>query len=149
MKVILLQDVAGVGKKYDVKNVADGHAQNFLIPRGLVVAGTKAAIADAECRRKTEETKKQIQADLLAKNLTSLEGVTIEMEAKANEQGHLFAAIHQEAIADELKRQKGIDVLPEFIRLEKPIKEAGEHRIEVAAGGEKKQFILRVTSAEV
>ncbi len=65
------------------------------------------------------------------KNLQSIQDITITIEEKVNEQGHLFAAIHKEKIAEELKKQAHIDVLPEFIELTKPIKEAGEREVTV------------------
>lgn len=133
MKVVFLKDVPGVGQKNEVKNVSDGHALNFLIPRKLAERGTPHATAKAERAKSEHETKQRIQADLLAKNLAALEGVRIEVAERANEKGHLFSGIHRERIAEELKKQKGIDILPEFIVLTHPIKEVGEHAVSVMA----------------
>ncbi|MDO8564497.1 MAG: 50S ribosomal protein L9 [bacterium] len=144
MKIILLQDVKGIGRKFDIKNVADGYAINFLLPRKLAEPGTGSALERAEKRRKEEEVKAKVHADLLLKNVGALKGTTIEMSGKGNEKGHLFAAIHKEAIAEALKKQTGIDVLPDFIHLEKPVKEAGEHTIGVETGGKKGTFTLLV-----
>ncbi len=147
MKVVLLKDVAGVGIKDDVKNVSDGYALNFLIPKKLAVAGTPHSIAHAE-RMKSEQTaERKVQEDLLFKNLSSMEGVKVELSGKANEKGHLFASIHPIAIAAELKKQKGIDVLPEFLQSDRPIKELGEHKISVKAQGKTGSFTLVVTSS--
>jgi large subunit ribosomal protein L9 len=147
MKVVLLKDVSGVGEKDDVKNVSDGYAFNFLIPRKLATAGTPAAIARAE-RIKSERAKeKEIQENLLFKNLSSMEGVKIEMSGKASENGHLFAGIHREAIVEALKKQAGIDILPEFLQLDKPIKEVGEHNILVNVRGKMGGFTVVVRAA--
>lgn len=147
MKVVLLKDVAGVGRKNEIKNVADGYALNLLIPKKLAVAGTASAMAHAERLQSEEAVERKIQEDLLFKNLSSVEGVTIEVSGKANEQGHLFASIHPDRIAAELKKQKGIDILPEFIQLEKAVKEVGEHKIPVLAKDKKGGFTLIVKAA--
>lgn len=146
MKIVFLKDVPGVGKKYEVKNVADGYAVNFLIPRKLAEAGTVAMVARAEQMGKIAETEKKIQANLIEKNLDSLSGAVITIAEKANEKGHLFSGIHKEAIATELKKQKGIDVLPEFIDLAHPIKAVGENQIPVKFKDKTVSFTLIVAS---
>ena len=131
MKVVLLKDIAGVGRRYEVKNVSDGYALNFLIPKKLAEIGTSAAIGRAERLKSEEGAIRRVHEDLVLKNLAALEGVAIEISGKANEKGPLFASIHAEAIAADLKKQKGIDILPEFLHIEKPIKELGEYKIPV------------------
>ncbi len=140
MKVILLQNVADVGNKYDVKNVSDGYARNFLLPRKLVEIATERRIREIEIRKKQAEQKKEISGDILEKNMGELDGVKISVEEKANKKGHLFAGIHKEEISKILKEQKHIDIPPELIGLEHPIKEIGEHKIPV----KDKKFILEI-----
>ena len=147
MKIVLLKDVQGVGRRNEVKNVSDGYALNMLIPKKLAVAGTPATIAHAERLKSEQETERKIQEDLLFKNLALMQGVVIEMTGKANDQGHLFASIHPEAIVAELKRQKGLDILPEFMQLDKPVKELGEHKIAVNVRGKTGAFTLVVKAA--
>ncbi|MDP3661590.1 MAG: 50S ribosomal protein L9 [bacterium] len=137
MKIILLQDVPKVGKKWDIKNVADGFAQNSLIPRKLAEAATASALARAEAARKGAEENKVASASELAKNLKTINGARVEISAKANEQGHLFAAIHESEIAKALKEKTGIAVSPEFLKSAQPIKTTGEHAIEIVAGDAK------------
>lgn len=144
MKVVLLKDVAKIGKRYDVKNVADGHALNMLIPRGLAEVATAQALKRAEISRLGLEVDKKIQADLLAKNISALESVKIEVKGKANEKGHLFAGIHKEEIVKLLKAQAHIDVLPEYIVLEHPLKEVGDHTISLEVSGKKAKFVVSV-----
>ena len=147
MKVVLLKDVAGVGRKNDVKNVSDGYALNFLIPKKLATPGTPAVIAHAE-RIKSEQAKeREVQENLLLKNLSSVEGVKIELSGRASDKGHLFASIHKEAIVAQLKKQAGIDLLPEFLQLDKPIKEVGEHKIGVKVQDKTGGFTLVVKTA--
>lgn len=147
MKVVLLKDIPRVGQKTDVKDVSDGYALNFLIPKGLAVAGTPREI-DSAARQKSEQAAEhRIQADLLLKNLSSIEGVRIEMSGKASDKGHLFASIHADAIAAELRTQKGIAVPPESLLMDKPIKNIGEHEISVRVQEKTASFTLVVTAA--
>ncbi|TSC66929.1 MAG: large subunit ribosomal protein L9 [Parcubacteria group bacterium Gr01-1014_73] len=144
MKIILNQDIPKVGKKYEVKNVADGHALNFLIPRGLAVAATASALKKLEIAKTQLTVEKKVQENLLLKNLRTLDGAKIEIVEKANNQGHLFAGLHKEQIILALKKQTGLDVLPEFLILEKPIKEIGERTIEVKVQDKTAKFIILV-----
>ena len=144
MKVVLLKDIPGVGRKNDVKDVSDGYALNRLIPKKFAVMGTPSTIAHAKRLTSEQETERKIQEDLLFKNLSGADGVRVEMTGKANELGHLFASIHAEQIVVELKKQKGIDMLPEFLQLEKPIKEVGEHAIPIKVHGKAGEFTLVV-----
>ncbi len=140
MKVILLQDVPNVGRKYEVKNVSDGYARNFLLARNLAKIATSQAIQEIEKLKKQTEQKKEIQQDILEKNIESVDGVRLEVKEKANEKGHLFAGINKEEIAKILKEQKHIDIPAEIIVLEQPIKKIGEYKIKV----KDKEFILLV-----
>ena len=147
MKIVLLKDIPGVGRKHEVKNVSDGYALNFLIPKKVAEIATANAIGRAERMKSEEGMEKKIQEDLLLKNLASLKDVVIEITGKANEKGHLFAGIHAESIVKALKAQKGIDVLPEFLALEKNIKELGEHEIPVRVQDKTGSFKLIVRTA--
>ncbi len=140
MKIILLQDVPGTGKKYDVKNVKDGYARNFLIQQKLAETATLQKIKTIEKNKKQNEQQKEIYKDILKKNIEALKELKITIKEKANEKGHLFAMIHQEEISKILKEQNRIEIPPEFIEIEKPIKEIGKHKIKV----KDQEFILEV-----
>ncbi|NOY35594.1 MAG: 50S ribosomal protein L9 [bacterium] len=142
MKIILTQDVSGLGRKYDVKDVSDGYARNFLIARGLAELATEKRIKAAEAKKKQTEQLKEIDKDILEKNLTELEGIKVSVEEKANEKGHLFAGIHKEEISKILKEQKRLDIPADLIELEHPIKETGEHKIKASG----KEFILEINA---
>lgn len=142
MKVILLQDVPGIGKKYDIKNVSNGYARNFLIPRKLAQIATTQSIQSIEKQKKQKEQEKEVQKDILGKNIETLENLTISVTEKASEKGHLFAGIDKEKISKILKEQKQIDIPVDIIELEKPIKEIGEYKIKV----KDKEFLLVVSS---
>lgn len=142
MKVILLHDVPKIGKKYDVKNVSDGYARNFLIPRGMAEIATDARIKSVEILKKQSEQEREIQRDILENNIKELEGIKISVREKANEQGHLFAGVHKKEISKILKEQKHIEIPPDMIEVEHPIKETGEFKIKVKG----KEFALEVMS---
>lgn len=146
MKIVLLKDIPGVGQKNDIKSVSDGYALNFLIPRKLAVAGTPQTMAHAERQKSEQAAERKIQADLLAKNFKSVEGVTVELVGKASEKGHLFASVHAKDIIAALKEQKGIDLPAEFLELPQAIKSIGEHQIAVKADGKTGSITLIVRS---
>lgn len=140
MKVILLQDVPNVGRKYEVKNVSDGFARNFLFAKKLAEIATTQSIQAIDAKKKQDEQKKEVEKDILGKNIEALEGLKISIKEKTNEKGHLFAGIRAKEIAKILKDQKNIGIPEEIIEMEKPIKEKGEHRIKV----KNKEFILEI-----
>lgn len=143
MKVIFLKDVPRVGKKYDIKEVNDGYAMNFLLPRKLAEPATTKAISELEKRKKNIEIEREVQEDILMNNLEEIKGKTITIKGKANEQGHLFSAIHKKEIIEALKREHA-DIGEEFIILEKPIKAVGEYEIPVSIKNKKSSFKLVV-----
>ena len=140
MKIILSQDITGVGRKGEVKNVSDGYARNFLLPNKLGQIATPAAIASAEKLKKQTEQDKEIQKDILEKNIKGLKDLKVQLKAKANEKGHLFSIIHPDEISKILKEQHHLDIPSKFIEIEKPIKELGEHTIKA----KHQEFILDV-----
>lgn len=146
MKVILLQNVPKIGKKYEQKVVSDGYATNFLIPRGLAEIATESSVSRIMLRKSQSDTESKIHEDLLLKNLHDLEGVRVEMTETANDKGHLFAGIHAEEMIPAIKEQTRLEVLPEYIVLEKPIKTVGEHQISVTIQNTTVTFTLVVNA---
>jgi len=144
MKVIFLQDVPRVGKKYDVKEVNDGYAMNFLLPRKLAEMATSKAVALLERHKREIVVEREVQEDLLMKNLQEIKDKIISIKAKADEKGHLFSGIHKKEIVEEMKRQHHADISEEFIVLEKPIKEVGGFDIQISIKGKKSSFKLMV-----
>ncbi len=144
MRVIFLHDVPRVGKKYDVKEVNDGYAMNFLLPKKLAVTATPKAIAELELRKKEIAIEREVQEELLMKNLEEIKGKTVIIKAKADEKGHLFAQIHKKEIVEAMKEQNRADIGEEFIVLEKPIKQVGEFEIPIVIKGKKSSFKLIV-----
>ncbi len=144
MKIILLQDVLKVGKKYEVKEVASGYAMNSLLPKRLAETATVSAVARVKLLQEKEDVERRVREELLAKSLEGLSGVSIEIRGKANEKGHLFSGIHQVEIAAAIKEKTRLDIPSAHIELIKPIKEVGEHSVNVKVGERVVKFTLIV-----
>src|SRR3989344_403662 len=144
MQVLLLGDVSGIGRKHEVKTVAEGYARNFLIPRGLATEAGAGKVAQVEKARAASADVMRVQSDLLLKNLQSLAGTTLIIEAKANEQGHLFKGIHREDIVEAIKTRAHFNLPPESIELAEPIKEIGEREIIVSQKDVRAAFKLLI-----
>lgn len=147
MKIILLKNVAKLGRKYETKSVSDGYALNLLIPQGLAISATPDAVKRIGTLREQSEVETKIHEELTSKNLKSLEGLTLKIVGKANDKGHLFAGLHSIDIVNELVKQAGVQLDPSFIQLKNPIKEVGDHVIEVKAGGKSAKLKVTVIKA--
>jgi large subunit ribosomal protein L9 len=144
MKVILTQDVPGTGKKWDVKEIKGGYARNYLLPANLAVLATPKAVKDAELKKEQEVQKKAIQENLLEKSLDGLKDFTFIIERKTNEKGHLYDAVDVKEIAELLTEKLKSEILPENIKIEKPIKETGKYEIAVAKGDRQVSFEIEI-----
>lgn len=131
MKVILKQDIKGVGKKDQIINAADGYARNYLLPKNLAVAADTGnmnnlkAKKDSESFRKGEDLK---EAQALAKKMKEM---TLKFTVKAGENGRLFGAITTKEIAETLKKQYNIVVDKKKIVLPESIKVAGVTNVDI------------------
>ncbi len=148
MKVILSKSVQKVGRKYDVLNVSEGYAMNALFPKGLAEIATPKALERVKILKASEETERKVQEELLLKNFKEISGTTIEITGKANDKGHFFAGIHKEEIVSALKDQARLDVPADYIVLDKPLKEIGEHKIEVKVEDKSAEFTLVLKALE-
>ena len=144
MRVILLQDVPKIGRKHEVKNVSDGHAVNFLIPRKLAVFATNEAMKRAKEGETQRAEGQQLELTALRVALKALSGKTIVVQAIANEQGHLFRGIDAEEIAKAIADQARLVLEAKAVDLERPIKEIGEHALTIRAGGVSAGIVLSV-----
>ncbi|GGH65873.1 large subunit ribosomal protein L9 [Paenibacillus sp. JGP012] len=130
MKVIFIKDMKGQGKKGQVKEVSEGYAQNFLLPRGIVRLATEGNMKTLDNQNAAEERRKQeekAEAEVLAKKL---EAEVTELKAKAGEGGRLFGAITSKQIAEALSK-KGLKVDKRKIELEEPIRTLGVTQVTV------------------
>jgi large subunit ribosomal protein L9 len=137
MKIILLKDIPKIGRKGDVKDVADGYALNFVLPQKLGVKATAGGIKKVEASKSAIESERKMQENLLSKSLENLSTITVTITEKANEKGHLFEGIRAERLAQEIQKQSGIVLDAGFIELEKPLKEVGNFIVAISAHGKK------------
>ena len=147
MKIILLKDVAKLGKKFETKEVSSGHALNLLIPQKLALPATPDVLKRLEKEKAKADGERKIHEDLLLKNIKDLDGITLTIAGKANEKGHLFAGLHREAIVAELLKQTELQIDESFIQLDHPLKEIGEHMVEVKGGGKSVKFKVVIQAA--
>ncbi|MBS4189854.1 50S ribosomal protein L9 [Bacillus sp. FJAT-49705] len=131
MKVIFLKDVKGKGKKGEVKNVADGYAQNFLIKQGLAVEANQANVSTLNAQKKKEE---KLAAEELAdakKLKEKMDKITLEFSTKAGEGGRLFGSITSKQIAEELQKAHNIKIDKRKIELTDAIRSLGYTKVSV------------------
>ncbi len=130
MKVVLLKDVQGTGKKDSIAEVSDGYARNFLIKRGLAVAATPQLIQKLNDAAASEKHKKEAEKQEALSIASSLKGKKITVIAKKGEKGKLYGSVTSQEIADELNRQ-GYAIDKRDISLETPIRQTGEYNASV------------------
>lgn len=147
MKVILLKDVGGVGKRDETKEVADGYALNFLIPQGLAVQATPQKMAELATRRKQEENEAVAQGAEWAELLKRLTGKSIIIIARANEQGHLYKRISAEDAAKEVEKQFGAKLPRNAVALQETIGSVGKSQAQIKLGLHRADFAIEVKAA--
>jgi large subunit ribosomal protein L9 len=130
MKVILLKDVKSVGKKGEVINAADGYARNFLFPRKLAEEATDANMHILNNQKEAERRKKLAEVEAAQKLAQELSGKEIVLAVKTGENGRLFGSITGKDVADELKKQTGLDIDKKKIVIEN-IKQLGTYDTEI------------------
>jgi large subunit ribosomal protein L9 len=135
MKVVFLKDVGGVGVRGTIKDVADGYALNFLIPRKLAEQATPDKVARVQAEMKEHAAKEAHHAAQGSAWAKQLDGATVTVAAKANEKGHLYKQLGPEAVAEAIKRDHQIDIDADAIAFEGHIKEVGESKAAVKLGG--------------
>ncbi len=131
MKVILLQDVKGTGKKGDLIEAADGHARNYLIPKKLGIEATKANMTELEQKHKSEERKRVAELEAARALGDSLKDKVIKVHVKAGENGRMFGSVTNKEIAAAISSQTGIEIDRKRIVLADAIKATGEKQIEI------------------
>lgn len=129
MKIILLQDVKSLGKKGDVVNVSDGYARNYVLPKKVGVEATEKNKNELKLQKQHEDklaAERLAEAKELAKKL---ESIKIEVTMKAGENGKVFGSIASKEIAEQAKKQYGLDIDKKKIVLDEPIKSFGMHEV--------------------
>jgi large subunit ribosomal protein L9 len=128
LKIILLNNIKGLGQIGDIKEVRDGYGRNFLMPKNLAVLATKENLTrtDELKQKRTElEIKELNDAKFIAENLN---GYVLTIKALTEEGGTFYAGIDSRKISEELKKS-GINIMPDFLPLSEPIKEVGEYEL--------------------
>ena len=131
MKVIFLQDVKGQGKKGEIKNVSDGYAKNFLLPKGVAVEATNSNLNDIKGKNESIQYKKDMAEENAHALAKKLESVTVTLTAKSGDNGKLFGSITAKDVADKLKQDTKIDIDKRKIVLPDGIKALGEYTLDV------------------
>lgn len=131
MKVILLKDVKGQGKKDDVIEVSDGYARNFLLKNGLAKEATATNLNSVNIAKKAEEHRKAVEKAEAMELAKKISAVSVVVKIKVGETGKLFGALNTQAIADALKAQHNIDIDKKKIVLADPIKSIGVYTVTI------------------
>ena len=127
MKVILLTDVKGMGKKDEIHNVSDGYARNFLFPKKLAVEATAGAAKEIERKRAAERQREMERRQEADKKAASLRGKVIAIVAKGGSQGRLYGSVTGAEVAAALEKQHGVKVDKRKIDLSETIRSVGEY----------------------
>ena len=130
MKVILLQDIDKLGKKYEVKEVKDGYARNFLISKGLAKEATEKALEWLEIQKEIQEKKAETDLKKIQENASKLDNFEIIFPVKIGDNEQLFESITVHKISEKLK-EAGFEVKKTWIELKEPIKEIGEFPVKI------------------
>jgi len=146
MKVILNQDVKKLGKRFEIKNVSDGYARNFLFPRNLAKLADPASINKITQAKEIATQKDLAEQEALKQKATELNGRTFEIKSKAGDKGELFGSISEESIKDLVVKESGTAL--KSVALEKPLKEVGEYQLKVDLGHQIPAEIKLIISAE-
>ena len=136
MKVVLLADVKGVGKKGELINAAEGYARNFLLPRKLAIPATADAINTMNLREKARRAEEAANREAAVQLGGKLKDVTVKIPARGGKEGKLFGAITNKEIAEALLAQFRLDVAKQKIVLDEPIKAFGTYEVRAKLGYE-------------
>jgi|OM-RGC.v1.024309922 large subunit ribosomal protein L9 len=142
VKVILLKDVAKLGKKGEIKEVSDGYGRNYLIPRGLAVEATKSELSKLknieDQKKKKEERTKANSEELLRK----IKQRHFRMKVKAGASGKLFGAVTSADIAELIAKELGTEFSKRYVDLKENIKNTGEYKVNLKLPGNVKGSII-------
>jgi large subunit ribosomal protein L9 len=131
MKVILLQDVEGLGKAGDLKDVANGYARNYLLPRRLAAGATPELLANHQQRIAADQRKREKQQESNQQQAERLGQVSLTFKARVGRQGRLYGSITSQDIAAGLRESEGITIDRRVIELPEPIRTLGTFKVPV------------------
>ena len=131
MKVILLDNIKGVGKKDEIINASDGYARNFLFPKKLAVEANNENLNKLKLKKQSEQHKRDVDKENAEKIAKKLDEITLEIKVKAGENGRIFGGVTSKEISEELKKQYKLDVDKKKIVLNENIKNIGSFDISI------------------
>ena len=136
MKVIFNVDVRGQGKKGEMKEVSDGYARNYLLPRKLASEATADALNAFKLREKAKAAQAARDRAPAEENARRLQGIVVQIQARAGQGGRLFGAVTSQEISDALREQHGIEIEKNKIVQAEPIKQFGSFEVKARLGSE-------------
>ena len=149
MKVILRSNVEGVGKTGDVVEVANGYAQNFLMPKGLAMRATEGAVSQAADMKRSRDLQDLKQREVAEEAAQRLEAVAISIQARVGQDDQLYGSVTTSDIAEAVQAQTGIELDRRNMSLEEPIRQVGTHQVEMRLHPEvRAQLTVEVVSVE-
>lgn len=131
MKVILKEDIKGVGKKDQIINANDGYARNYLFPKNLAVPADKGNLTNLQSKKTSEEHRKELEKEAAKETAKKIEGILLKLPVKSGENGKVFGSITAKEIAENLEKQYKITVDKKKVNLQEPIKNLGTFNIEI------------------
>lgn len=131
MKVILQQDVKGLGRKGEVVNASDGHARNFLFPKKLAIPADKQNLNELSAKKASEAHKKELEKEEAIKIKAKLEKVTLHIKTKAGENGKIFGSITSKEISEGIEKEYKEKIDKKKILLKDQIKTLGDHTVDL------------------
>lgn len=147
MKVILLKDVQDLGKKYEVKEVKNGHARNFLIPQNLVKPATKENLKWLKAQKETMEKEAEEDLKKVQEMASNIDGIEVNIKLNIGDEGQLFESVNAVKVAEKLK-EMGFNIKKSQINLAEPIKEVGEFPVKISLDHNLETEIRLVISEE-
>lgn len=136
MKVIFNEDVRGQGKRGEMKEVSDGYARNYLLPRKLASEATPDMLNAFKLKEKAKKAQMAREKAQAEENAKRLDGVVVKISARAGQGGRLFGAITSQEISDALREQHGIEIEKNKIVQSEPIKSFGNFEVKAKLGYE-------------
>ena len=131
MKVILLDNIKGVGKKDEIINAADGYARNYLLPKKLAVEANAENMSKLNNKKEAASFKKDVERQNAEELAKKLKGIMLKLKVKSGENGKIFGGITPKEIADNLKSQYNFEVDKKKIELKDTIKALGEYNVSI------------------
>jgi large subunit ribosomal protein L9 len=136
MKVILLQDVAKIGRRFDIVEVPSGYGMNKLIPQGMAKPATPENLKSIQAQSAKSEATRVAGDEAFTVMLAALKDVPLEIAVESNEEGRMFQALKIDAVVTAVKEATQKDVLVSQIVIKTPIKEIGQHTLEFVSGNQ-------------